>query len=394
MFENVSRRSLLRGAAAGAALGLVPARFAIGGQAKVKVGLLLSHGGTFAIPGIAVTNGIKMAVAEMNGKLGGRDVEFVMVDDESDPAKAPENTHRLVTAENVDFLVGPVHSGVAMGMVRVVRETETITVIPNAGFNAATGALCARNLFRTSFSNWQVNAPMGKVAVDRGYKTVVTVTWKYAAGEEMIAAFVDRYSKEGGKVLKQMTLPFPNQEFQAHLTEIASLKPDAVFVFFAGAGALKFVKDYAAAGLKSIPLLGSGFITDGVLQAQGEAAEGVLTTLHYADALDTPENTAFRAAYIKAFGKAPDVYAVQGYDTGQLLAAGMAGVKGDTKAKAALIAAMEAAVIKSPRGTFTLSKAHNPIQDVYLRQVQGGKEIVLGVAEKAVADPGTGCNFA
>lgn len=50
MFENVSRRSLLRGAAAGAALGLVPARFAIGGQAKVKVGLLLSHGGTFAIP--------------------------------------------------------------------------------------------------------------------------------------------------------------------------------------------------------------------------------------------------------------------------------------------------------------------------------------------------------
>lgn len=209
----------------------------------------------------------------MNGKLGGRDVEFVMVDDESDPAKAPENTHKLVTAENVDFLVGPVHSGVAMGMVRVVRETETITVIPNAGFKRRHRATVHTEPVPHLVQQLAGECADGQSRGRPRYKTVVTVTWKYAAGEEMIAAFVDRYSKEGGKVLKQMTLPFPNQEFQAHLTEIASLKPDAVFVFFAGAGALKFVKDYAAAGLKSIPLLGSGFITDGVLQAQGEAAE-------------------------------------------------------------------------------------------------------------------------
>ena len=69
-----------------------------------------------------------------------------------------------------------------------------------------------------------------------------------------------------------MTLPFPNVEFQPFLTEIASLKPDAVFVFFAGAGAAKFVSDYAAAGLKSnIPLYGPGFLTDGNLEAMGGA---------------------------------------------------------------------------------------------------------------------------
>jgi ABC-type branched-subunit amino acid transport system substrate-binding protein len=78
-------------------------------------------------------------------------------------------------------------------------------------------------------------------------------------------------------VVKDLTLPFPNVEFQALLTEIASQKPDVVFAFFAGGGAVKFVKDYDAAGLKkSIPLMGSGFLTDGTLEAQG-ASRRVLT---------------------------------------------------------------------------------------------------------------------
>ena len=142
--------------------------------------------------------------------------------------------------------------------------------------------------------------------------------------------------------------------------------------------------------------MGTGFLTDGVLAAQGAEAEGVLTTLHYADALDTPENKKFRAEFKAFSGKEADVYAVQGYDGGQLLAIGMDAVKGDTAAgsRAALIAAMEAAEIKSPRGAFTLSKAHNPVQDIYLRQVKNGQEIVLGVAHKALADPAKGCKSA
>ncbi len=175
MIEQVGRRTLLRGAL-GTVLGCSVGRFAIGGQSKVRVGLLLSHGGTFAIPGIAVTNGLNLAIAERGGKLGGRDVEFVMVDDESNPSKAAENTQKLVNRDKVDFLVGPVHSGVAMGMIRCDTGYRHGFDYPERRFNAATRSMCAKHLFRTSFSNWQVNAPMGKVAVDRGYKNVVTLT--------------------------------------------------------------------------------------------------------------------------------------------------------------------------------------------------------------------------
>ena len=142
---------------------------------------------------------------------------------------------------------------------------------------------------------------MGPVAYGKGHKTAVTITWKYAAGDEAIGGFKEGFEKAGGKVVKELSLPFPNVEFQPLLTEIAALKPDMVFTFFAGGGAVKFVQDYHAAGLdKTIPLYGSGFLTDGTLQAQGESAQGLLTTLHYADGLNTPRDTAFRADYAKA----------------------------------------------------------------------------------------------
>jgi len=398
MKTDLGRRKVLKGLAAGvaatAAAPFVPARFAIGQSAKVKVGIMLPYTGTYAALGNAITNAMKMAIEERGGKLGGRDIEYVVVDSEANPGKAPENMNKLVVGEKVDFVVGPVHSGVAMGMVKVAREEGTMLIIPNAGAGAATGALCAPNIFRTSFSNWQPAYPMGKVAVEHGWKNVVTMSWDYAAGHQALGGFEENFEAHGGNLIKRILTPFPGVEFQAYLTEIASLKPDAVFVFYAGGGAVKYVKDYAAAGLKdSIQLLGSGFLTEGTLQAQGEAADGVLTTLHYADTLENPVNKRFRRAYKDGFGKEADVYAVQGYDTGQLMVQGMEAVGGDTGAREELIRAMENAKIESPRGEWTLSKAHNPIQDVYLRVARGGENVVRGVAMEDVTDPARGCDM-
>ena len=198
----------------------------------------------------------------------------------------------------------------------------------------------------------------------------------------------------GGTVVKELGLPFPNVEFQALLTEIASLRPDAVACFFAGGGAPKFIRDYAAAGLKGrIPLYGSGFLTEGVLEAAGPAADGIFTTLHYGDSLNTPRDKAFRLAYAKTYKLQPDVYTVQGYDSALLLMQGANAVKGDLSNKKALYAAMEGAVIDSPRGKWKMSKAHNPIQDIYLRVVENKENKVIGVAAKALEDSGAGCKM-
>ena len=273
-------------------------------------------------------------------------------------------------------------------MIRVTKESGVLHIIPNAGLAPATGALCAKNIFRTSFSNWQSGYGMGAVMAKRpAVKKVVTLSWRYAAGEESVKGFKDAFLKGGGQIVKELWLPFPNVEFQALLTEIASIKPDAVYSFMAGGGAAKLLKDYNQAGLsKSVPLVGAGFLTEGVLEAVGGAAEGVETALHYGDGLETPKNKAFRLAYAKTFKLQPDVYAVAGYDSGLLFDAGMKAVKGDISKKADLIKAMEAAKLDSPRGTVTLSKAHNPIHDQYLRKVTGNENRVSGIAVKALDD--------
>ena len=194
--------------------------------------------------------------------------------------------------------------------------------------------------------------------------------------------------------VRLLTLPFPGVEFQALLTEVAAAKPDVVYSFFAGAAAVKFVKDYAAAGLnKMIPLVGPGFLTDGTLEAQGEAAQGMLTALNYGDNLNTKRDNEFRLAYVKQYRLQPDVYAVQGYDAGQMLAVGLNATKGDITKKDDFAKALRVAKIDSPRGPFTISRAHNPIQDFYLRQVVGKENKVIGIASKSLADPARGCNM-
>jgi len=393
---GVSRRTLLKSTGAAAAalgLGAVPLRFALGAD-PIKVGLMLPYSGTFAKLGENITFAVEMLLEEKGGMLGGRPIEFVKLDDESDPAKAPENTNRLVSRDEVDVIIGTVHSGVQMGMIPVVKESGTLLISPNAGAGAMTGALCAANIFRASFSNWQPSYGMGKSLADRGVKKVAYVTWDYAAGKESMQGFADGLATGGGEIVQALTLPFPETSWQPLLAQIPGLGVEAVGTFFAGGGAVQFVKDYVAAGLRDkFPLYGSGFLTEGVLAAQGDVAEGLETALHYADGLDTDRDNAFRAAFLARTQREADVYAVQGYDAAQLLAIGLEAVGGDIEQQDAMIAAMAGATIDSPRGAFTLSKAHNPVQDIYLRKAAGGKNMVAGIAAPKLADPATGCSM-
>ncbi len=363
-------------------------------QSPLKVGLMLPATGTFASLGNNIESGFKLFVQEQGGKLGGREIQYFKVDDESDPSKATDNVNKLITRDQVDVLVGTVHSGVALAMAKAAKESNTLLIVPNAGADAITGPMCSPGIVRSSFSNWQPGYSTGVVAAQKGYKRAMTITWNYAAGNETVKGFTEAFEKGGGKVMKDLTLPFPNVEFQALLTEIAAQKPDVVFAFFAGGGAVKFVKDYAAAGLnKTVPLYGSGFLTDGTLEAQGQSAQGIFTTLHYADNLDTPRNNAFRKSYALTYKANADVYAVQGYDAAQILAAGLNAVKGDFSKRDAMTAAMRKTTVDSPRGKFTISPAGNPVQDMFLRQATGNYNEFRSVAVRALADPARGCKL-
>src|SRR3990167_9413798 len=117
IFHMTTRRLVLTRSAAvvgAASTGLLLPEIVRAQGAKVRVGLMLPYTGTFAQLGVAIENGLRMALNEQGGKLGGREVEFFKVDDESNPAKGIENANRLAERDKVDVLVGTVHSGVQM----------------------------------------------------------------------------------------------------------------------------------------------------------------------------------------------------------------------------------------------------------------------------------------
>jgi branched-chain amino acid transport system substrate-binding protein len=388
----ISRRHLLSMGVSAAAASAFGSYASYAQSGPLKIGVLLPFSGTYAPLGEAITRGLELYTNSHGGKLAGRNVSFIKVDDESAPPKATELTTKLIKGEKADILIGTVHSGVAMAMVKIAREDGIPTIVPNAGADIITRAMCAENVFRTSFANSQIGRATGDSMIKAELRRAVTVSWKYAAGEEMVGGFKKSFAAAQGEILKDITIPFPDVEFQSALAEIASFKPDCVYVFFSGGGALKFIKDYAAAKL-GIPLWGPGFLTDGVEAEAGAAGDGIKTVLHYVGDLDNPENRNFVDAFQQAYKIPPDVFAVQGWDAAQLLDIGLKAVDGDVAKRAQLNAAMAAASFNSPRGPFKLSSSHNPVQNFYLRELKGGKNNYLGLAAAAIADDTVGCKL-
>src|SRR3954454_2972356 len=110
--RRLSRRSVIEGGVAIAAASTIPTRWAIAQAKPLKVGLMLPYSGTFAKLGENITFAIEVLIAEKGGKLGGREIQIVKLDDESKPENAPQNADRLVKRDQVDVLIGTVHSGV------------------------------------------------------------------------------------------------------------------------------------------------------------------------------------------------------------------------------------------------------------------------------------------
>jgi branched-chain amino acid transport system substrate-binding protein len=307
-----------------------------------------------------------------------------VVDEGEGPDTGVPAVQKVLQQDRVDTVVGIVNSATALGAVEIVDGAKKVLIVANAGADALTGS--SKYIWRTSFTNAQVAYAVGKhlATTPEGKKGVYAMAADYAAGEEAIAGFKKGFEEGGGEVVGEAKTPFgTTQDFQPFLAKARSSGAGAVYVFYAGAEAVSFVKQYKEFGLSErAALYGSGFLTEGgVLTAQGGAAEGVQTGLHYATALDNEANASFIQAYEAKAGKPPTVYAVQTWDAAAVLdravkAAG--GLDGD-----ALSAALGRVgeIGDSPRGPWSFEN-QSPVQEMYLREVRSeGGAVTNAVVE-------------
>jgi branched-chain amino acid transport system substrate-binding protein len=400
---KVTRRTFLSGAAATAA-GVAAGPWVLRTHAQsppVKVGVVLPYTGVYAVLGESITQGMELVFARENWTVAGRKIEMIKEDDEMKPPVGIRKTEKLIDSDKVDILTGPVHSGILMGMRDKVHNSKTILIVSNAGADAISRERCSRWIFRTSFSNWQPCQPMGGWVAKNVSKEVFQVAPNYQAGKDMMNAFKETFLPAGGKVVAEDYPKLGETDYAPYLTKIKQSGAKAVFAFFSGTDAVNFVKQYDQFGLKqSIRLTGAGFLTEpDVLPAQGAAALGIITGHFYTPLLDNPVNHRFVKDFRdKFFGKIPDGFACQGFDTAEVIVRALKAVNGNTQDKDKLVDAIAKMEFDSPRGRFRFDpKTHNVIQPyIYVREVRevfGGLNNVPIDKVADVRDPGTGCTL-
>jgi branched-chain amino acid transport system substrate-binding protein len=359
MFKHTS---LLAVAAALAALAS-----AAHAEDPIKVGIIATLSGPPAVLGQQLRNGFTMAVKDLGGKLGGRDVEIVVADDELKPDVAVTKVKSLIDRDKVDFVVGPIFSNILGAIAKPVTEAGVILISPNAGTSTFAGKDCNPNLFVTSYQNDQVHEVLGQYAQDSGIKKVIIIVPNYQAGKDAAAGFKHKFT---GEILDEMYVPLGQLDYSAELSRIAAASPDAIFAFIPGGMGVNFVKQFRQSGLADkIAFLSAFTVDESTLPAQQDAALGMLAGSNWAPNLDTPQNKAFVDEYIKEYNAVPATYAFQSYDAALLIDSAVRAVKGNLADKDALRAALKKADFKSLRGGFTFNNNHYPIQDFYLTKV-------------------------
>jgi branched-chain amino acid transport system substrate-binding protein len=341
----------------------------------VRIGFVAPLSGPFATAGEDMRRGFRLYLDRHEGRLGGRQVNVVEVDEGSGPETGVPAIRRLLTRDRVVAAAGIVNSAVALGAHQSFIDARVPLIVATAGANALTGPKGSEYIWRTSFANHDFNDAFGRWLAKqppvRG--GVFLLAAEYVAGHEQLAAFKAAYTAGGGKIAGEQYSPFgTTQDFQPYLAQVRASGAGAVYAFFGGQDSINFVRQYHEFGLSGqIPLYGPGFLVEGpTLTAQGAAAEGIMTTLNYSSELDTPVNRDFVESYETAYDATPTGFSVQAYDAAAVLDAALGKIDGSVSGPALVAALPNVGELESPRGPWRFTPRRNPDQHVYMRQVR------------------------
>lgn len=349
-------------------LALVIGLFVLPGLAAadtVKVGFLTTLSGSAGATGAHMKNAVEIAMDHLDGKLGGRDAEVIIVDDQRKPDVAKQLTNRLIKKDRVDVVAGVIWSNLLQAIHKQVTRADKLLISANAGPSTIAGKGCHPNFFSLSWQNDQTPEAMGKYMQDAGVKEVYALAPNYQAGKDMIAGF-KRYFK--GKVIAEVYTKLGQSDFQAELSAVRAANPEATFIFQPGGMGVNFIKQWNQAGLNQVSTLYTVFSVDAVtLPAIQASAAGTISTQTWSPDLDNAMSRKFVADYKAKFGAYPSFYAAQAYDTMMAIDHAIS-VSGSTDA-AAMGAVLARGDIPTTRGPLKMNSNHFPIQNIYLREV-------------------------
>ncbi|WP_370401973.1 ABC transporter substrate-binding protein [Sulfitobacter sp. JB4-11] len=349
----------------GLALGAVMGTAAL--AEDIKIGMVVTLSGPPAALGQQIVDGFQLGLDEKGGMLGGQKVELIIEDDELKPDVALLKATSLVEKDAVDFVVGTVFSNMLQAIFKPIVQSETFLISPNAGPSTFAGKNCNPYFFVTSYQNNQNAEVSGMIASQEGFQNVFAMVPNYQAGRDNMEGFKQTFE---GTVTDEVFTPLGHQDFSAELARISTSDADAIFTFMPGGMGVRLVNQFANAGLSDSMKFMSVFTTDETtLPGQKDAAVGFLAAGSWAPDLPNDANAAFVSAFEGKYGYIPGSYAMQAYDTVNLLDSAIGKTGGDLSDKDAVRAAIKEADFTSLRGDFAFNNNHYPVQDFHMLNV-------------------------
>jgi branched-chain amino acid transport system substrate-binding protein len=343
----------------------------------IKIGLITSLTGTAAQAAKDMVNGLQMYLDEIGGQMGGRKVELIVEDDQSQPTTAITKLRKLVEHDRVHLVAGILFGHIGYAVAPKVEEFKTPFLCTVAASDDLTQRLRYHWVIRTGWASSQPSHPFGEyVARTLGYRKVAVIGSDYAFGWELIGGFQKSFEDAGGQVVQKLWVPLGAMDLAPYISKLRR-DVDAVMEMAAGASALQFVRQYQDAGLKGrIPLLAGGpAVDEAFLPSMGDEALGILSPLIYSAALDTPANRRFVTDYRRKFGKIPSYFSETNYTSGRWINEAVKAIGGDVEDREKFLAALRKVEIPDAvRGPVKLDSHGNPIQNTYIRKIERNKD--------------------
>lgn len=369
------RRKVLKGmAASGASLAVLKAPYVHAQGAPFKLGLLTVKTGPLAQGGIQMEQGVITYLKEKNYTFAGRKVELISADTGGNPAGAKTKTQELVERDKVDAIVGPLAAFELLAISEYIAQAKT-PLLSLAAAEDLTQRKPNPYFLRASASSAQSLHPMADFAAkELKLKRMITISEDFAFGHEQMGGFHQTFEGAGGKVVKKLWPPLVTPDYAPYLAQIGDC--DGVCQGFAGSNPLRFMKQYAAAGLKFPVVTGSTGGDDALMRSYGDEAIGLYSCSPYTLDLNTGSNKRFIAAMAKDYNVEPGFYAAGLYVNCAVVEEGLKKTGGKTDNKEELMKALKSvSLADTPRGPIKFDSYGNVIGDFYVRRCEkaGGR---------------------
>ena len=343
------------------------------GKGPIKIGYITPLSGGMAANGKDMLAGAELYLEEIGYQVAGRKIEFIVEDDEANPATGLTKTRKLVEKDGVHVMSGGLMASTGYALAPYIDSKEIPMTYPVMAPEDLTQRQRPKWIVRTGWNSSQPNHPFGEYAYQTlKLRKVAVMGLDYAFGWECVGGFQKTFEESGGKIIQKIWTPLTVTDFSPYLAQI-SKEADGVYAMFTGRSTLQFTKQYKEFGLKDkLMLIGGGTTTDEhALPSMGDEAIGIMTALHYSEALDNPANKKFVKVYRAKAKKAASYYSENTYTGMRWIIEAIKAINGDVENRAKLMEALRKIEMKdAPRGAFKLDDHGNPVQNVYVRKVE------------------------